>query len=149
MENAIVILLSVLAVFMLLVIALYNHLDRLRFRLDRNLHHARKDLAEWVALCAELKPGCDSDWRKAKHNWQKTACLQALVLEMKDLNSPEKLDAQEALLEFCYLYSDMARRYNARLESPLLGRAARLLGFRPYTPLDFYPDVKLPGSENE
>lgn len=143
MDNFIAIVLALLAVCMLAVIAVYNRLDRLRFRLDTMLKRARPGLEDWIEACEALQPGCADAYRQARRNWQRTACLQDMVAAVKE-NSEEKLDAQEALLDFCYRYSRMAESYNKSITAPLIARLAKVMGFRPYAPLDFYPDVTVP-----
>lgn len=148
MDNFIAIVMSVLAICMLVVIAIYNNLDRLRFRLDTMLRRANPELEDWLEACEALQPGCTREYRQTKRNWQRSACLQALVSEVTE-NSEDKLDAQEALLDFCYRYSQMAEKYNRKVTDPVTGGLARLLGFRPYALLDFYPDVTVPRPDGD
>lgn len=148
MDSFVAILMALFAVCMLVVIGIYNNLDRLRFRLDRMLKGAWPALNDWVEECEALQPGVAAEYKAARPNWKKTQCLQAMVLACRE-NSEEKLDIQESLLDFCYRYSQMTEKYNRKVTDPLTGGLARLLGFRPYTPLDFYPDVTVPQPEKE
>lgn len=143
MDSFIAIVLAILAICMLVLIAIYNDMDRRRFRLDRMLKGAWPALNDWVEACEELRPGCAAEYRKAKQNWKRTACLQDMVTQVPE-NSEEKLDIQEQLLDFCYRYSQMAMGYNKKIEDPIGGKLVQLLGFKPYAPLDFYPDVQVP-----
>lgn len=142
------ILMALFSLCMLIVIAVYNRLDRLRFRMDRMLKDAWPHLDVWARICEELQPGCSAEYRKAKPNWKRTACLQDMILNVTE-NSEEKLDLQVQLLDFCYRYSQLAYNYNRKLEDPLTGKLAQLLGFKPYTPLDFYPGVDVPLKKRE
>ncbi len=147
MDSFLIILLGILVLAMLALIAYYNHLDRLRFRLDRLLKGAKPALEDWVEECEALQRGVSAAYKAAKGNWRKTACLQAMVTECR-ANSEEKLDIQEQMLEFCYRYSQLAEQYNQKLDTAG-GQLARLLGFQPYSILDFYPDVHLPQGEKK
>lgn len=143
MDSFVAILMAIFAVCMLVVIAIYNNMDRMRFRLDRMLKGAKPALDDWAEACEELQPGCAAEYRKAKQNWKRTACLQEMVTQVPE-NSEEKLDIQEQLLDFCSRYSQMAFSYNKKIEDPISGKLVQLLGFKPYTPLDFYPDIQVP-----
>ncbi len=148
MDSFVAIVMAILAVCMLVLIAIYNNLDRMRFRLDRMLKGAWPALNDWADACEELKPGSAAEYRKARQNWKRTACLQEMVRQVTE-NSEEKLDIQEALLEFCHRYSQMTLSYNKKIEDPITGKLARLMGFKPYTPLDFYPDIQVPKKNEE
>ena len=91
MDSFIAIVLAILAICMLVLIAIYNDMDRRRFRLDRMLKGAWPALNDWVEACEELRPGCAAEYRKAKQNWKRTACLQDMVTQVPE-NSEEKLD---------------------------------------------------------
>lgn len=146
MEDFFVILLSLVAIAVLVLIGVYNSLDRLRFRLDRMLKSARPALNDWAEECERLQPGVAAAYRAARPNWKKIACLKEMV-DACSANSEEKLEIQEQLLDFCYRYSELAEKYNQKVTAPLTGWLARFLGFRPYAPLDFYPDVTVPKPE--
>lgn len=148
MDSFVAIVMAILAVCMLVLIAIYNNLDRMRFRLDRMLKGAWPALNDWADACEELKPGSAAEYRKARQNWKRTACLQEMVTQVPE-NSEEKLDIQEQLLDFCYRYSQMAYNYNKKIEDPITGKLVQLLGFKPYTPLDFYPDIQVPKKNEE
>ena len=36
-----------------------------------------------------------------------------------------------------------------KIEDPITGKLAQLMGFKPYTPLDFYPGVQVPMKKTE
>lgn len=147
MEDILILLIGILVLIMLALIAWYNHLDRLRFRLDRLLKGAMPALDDWADACEALHPGAAEGYRKAKRNWEKTACLQAMVETVAE-NSAKKLDIQEQLLDFCYQFRCLAEKYNEKLESALFGKLARAMGFRPYAVLDFYPHIRPAKPEN-
>lgn len=141
MEDILIILLGVLALTVIVLVSLYNNMDRLRYRLDTLLRRARPALDEWVDICHSLHPGSGDEYRQAKRNWQKTACLQKMVETVKE-NSEEKLTLQEDLLDFCYQFRYMAEKYNEKLESSVFNKLYYAMGFRPYAVLDFYPDIR-------
>ena len=148
MEDVLIILGAVLSLAVIVLIGLYNHLDRLRFHMDRLLAGAADGLDAWVACCEALSPGCGEAYHAAKKNWARTACLRDLAEGVRG-SSEAKLSAQIELLEFCHRYNDLAERFNRWLDAPLAGRLAARLGFRPYAPLDFYPDVPRPQVKQE
>lgn len=141
MEDILIILLGILALAVIVVVSLYNNMDRLRYRLDTLLRRARPALDEWADMCQSLHPGSADEYRRARRNWQKTACLQKMVETVKE-NSEEKLNLQEELLDFCFQFRYMAEKYNDKLESSVFKKLYHVLGFRPYTPLDFYPHIR-------
>ncbi len=140
MDQFTAILMAIFALAVLLVIGVYNKADSRRFRLDRLLNRERAAIEAWVAECERLQAGASADYRASKKNWQRSACLQAMVGAVKE-NSEKKLELQEQLLDFCYSFRLAAQEYNKKLEDPLTGKLLHLMGFRPYTALDFYPDV--------
>ncbi len=148
MEDIMIIITGILVVLMLLVIALYNRMDRLRFRLDRLMHHASDALDDWADICHELHPGSADAYRKARKNWEKLACLQQMVSVVTE-NNEEKLNIQEQLLDFCSQLRQLADRYNDTLDGSILGGFYRMLGFLRYTPLDFYPYIQLPTDKTD
>lgn len=145
MQNIIIVLLAILSVAMIVLIAIYNGLDRMRFFMDRLLKAVEPGLDDWVDACEALRPGCGEAYRSAKKNWERTAILHDLIDTVRE-DSEEKQDAQEALLDFCHSYNAVAERYNARLAGAL-GQVASRMGFHPYGELDFYPGVRLPEQE--
>lgn len=140
MEDILIILLGLIALAVIAVVSLYNNMDRQRYRLDTLLRRAHPALDEWADICQSLHPGSADEYRRAKRNWQKMACLQQMVETVKE-NSEEKLDLQEQLLDFCFQFRYMADKYNEKLESSVFKKFYHALGFRPYTPLDFYPNI--------
>ena len=141
MEDVLIILLGILAVAMIAVISLYNHMDRRRYRMDCLLRRVLPTLDDWADICQELHPGSADEYRQARKNWQKTACLQKMVETVTE-NSEEKLDLQEQLLDFCYQFRCLAETYNEALESGIFAKLYRALGFHPYAALDFYPHIR-------
>ena len=141
MEDVIIILLGILAVAVIAVISLYNHMDRQRYRMDCLLRRVRPMLDDWADICQDLHPGSADEYRRARKNWQKTACLQHMVETVTE-NSEEKLDLQEQLLDFCYQFRCIAEKYNEKLDTALFGKLYQTLGFHPYTVLDFYPHIR-------
>lgn len=141
MEDIFVILMGLLALAVIAVISLYNHMDRQRYRLDCLLRRARPALDEWAEICQSLQPGAADEYFRARRNWQKTACLQQMVETVKE-NSEEKLDLQEQLLDFCYQFRFIAEKYNEKLASSVFAKLYGVLGFKPYTVLDFYPHIR-------
>lgn len=142
MEDVMIVLIALLCAAVIALIAVYSYLDRRRFYMDRLIQSARPALDRWARACGALSPGADGPYFQARRNWERTACLRRLVEEVPG-SSPEKLEAQEDLLEFCHRYNKLAQRYDQTVQSPLLAPAARLFRFRPYGQLDFYPDVRL------
>ena len=140
MDQITAVLMAIFAICLLIVIGVYNKADSQRFRLDRALKREKEALEAWVAECERLQPGAAEKYRGAKKNWQKTACLQEMVTEVKE-NSERKLELQEQLFDFCYSYDRMAETYNKRVQDPFQGKILAVLGFRPYTPLDFFPGL--------
>lgn len=63
------------------------------------------------------------------------------MVETVKENSEEKLNLQEELLDFCFQFRYMAEKYNDKLESSVFKKLYHVLGFRPYTPLDFHPHI--------
>ena len=141
MEDILIIAAAVLVAVMLALICVYNYLDRRRFFIDRLLGANQTTLDAWAKACGALSPGADEAYCKAKRNWERTAHIQRMVDTVKE-NSIEKLELQESLLDFCFHYNELAQRYNRALENPLLASVARLFRFRPYTLLDFFPDIQ-------
>ena len=140
MEDVWIILVGLLVILMLAVIFVYNHYDRLRFRLERCYHAAREPLDQWVRLCAEQRGGDDAGYSRCRNLADKTACIRALVESTE--TGEEKLTVQESLLEFCGSFNFQAEKYNRQLTTTLSGRLAGLLGFRPVGKIDFYPDIR-------
>lgn len=140
MENVMIAGMGLLAAAMLVVIFVYNGLDRRRFHLERMVKRHKEGLDEWAQACEALRPGCAREYFAARKLPDQLRCLRQMAQETPE-NSDDKLDAQERLLDFCYNFSQMADDYDRRLERPLIGKLGRLLGFRPVGGLDFYPDV--------
>ena len=140
MEDVWIILVGLLVVLMLAVIFVYNHYDRLRFRLERCYHAAREPLDQWVRLCAEQRGGDDAGYSRCRKLADKTACIRALVESTE--TGEEKLTVQESLLEFCGSFNFQAEKYDRQLTTTLSGRLAGLLGFCPVGKIDFYPDIR-------
>lgn len=140
MENVIILLMTLVMVAMLIVIFVYNGLDRRRFRLERLFKRNKVALDDWVRACEQIRPDCGKAYFAAKKLPEQMERLRQIVQEVRE-NSEDKLDIQEQLLDFCYHFSRMAADYDRRLESPLTGWLARLLGFKAVGGLDFYPDV--------
>lgn len=147
MEDFIIIVVAILVVIMLAVVGLYNGMDRRRYRMDCLFRRCQPALNDWADACEEIQPGCSQSYRKARRNWQKLECLQEMVGTVTD-NSEEKLELQEMLLDFCYQFRQLAEPYNERLQGPILGELYRMLGFRHYTAIDFYPYIQ-PGNKAE
>lgn len=140
MNQITAILMAIFAIAALILIGIYNKADSQRFRLDRMLHKERELLDAWVTACERLQPGSSAAYRGTKKNWERTAFLQQMVLDVTE-NSEEKLELQERLLEFCYSFRQQVERFNKKLSDPTQGKLLKVLGFRPYTAPDFYPGV--------
>ncbi len=140
MENVGIILITLVVLAMLIVIFIYNYLDRRRFHLERMFKGHKALLDEWVRACEQLRPGCGGAYFAAKKLPEQMECLRALVQSVTE-NSEDKLERQEELLDFCYNFTSMSAGYDRALARPLIGKVGRLLGFRPVGGLDFYPDV--------
>ncbi len=148
MDNFLIILTALLCAVMIGVILIYNNLDRKRFYMDRSLKGAQPQLDKWAKLCGELSPGSDEAYFQAKTNAERLACIEQMVSTVTE-NTPEKLELQEDMLDFCYSFNQLADRYNDRLDNALLGPIARRLRFRPYCAIDFYPLIKAPEDPTE
>lgn len=146
MEDVLIVLIGIAFALVIAVISLYNHLDRYRYRLDIMIRRARPALDEWADICESLHPHSADAYRRAKRDWKKMEYLQQMAETVKE-NNEEKLELQEQLLEFCYQFRIMAEKYNEKLNSSLFGAFYRLLGFKPCTILDFYPNIQTGGAE--
>lgn len=133
-------LMAIASAVMLVVVFIYNGLDRRRFHLERMFKRNKEQLDDWVRACEKLAPNCGEAYFAAKKLPEQMECLRKIVRQVRE-NSEEKLDIQEQLLDFCYHFSRMADEYDGKLQSPVTGGVARLLGFKAVGGLDFYPDV--------
>ena len=146
MESVLVILIAIAALLFIIVSAIYNSLDRMRFFMDRMLKRLKPQIDEWAEECEREDPGCADAYFAAKKNWEKTACLRDLAAAASG-GSEKKLSMQDELMEMFTSYNSMAERYNAKLENPFFSKVASLLRFQPYAVVDFYPDVTMPEKE--
>ena len=141
MEDFMIIVVAVLVVIMLAIIGLYNGMDRRRYRMDCMFRRCQAALNDWADACEELQNGSSGEYRRARRVWEKLAALQKMVETISE-NSEEKLEIQETLLDFCYQFRQLAEPYNEKLSGPILGGLYQTLGFRHYTPIDFYPHIQ-------
>lgn len=142
MEDFIIIVIGIFVVIMLAVIGLYNGMDRRRYRMDCIFRRCQPALNDWADACEELQSGSSEEYRKARRIHEKLACLQKMIENVTE-NSEEKLELQEMLLDFCYQLRQLAEPYNERLSGPIFGSVYKVLGFKYYTPIDFYPHIQV------
>ena len=141
MTDFLIILVAIIVFLLIILIFLYNRLDRKRFYLDRNLKKNRDALDQWVRACDKISPGSGTEYFSAKKNHEKLACIEKLVRSVQK-DSEEKLEIQESLLDFGAYFNELAAGYNHTLENSPLRKIYAFLGFKRYPPIEFYPDLK-------
>ena len=150
------IIICILVLAMIVVILVYNGFDRQSFRIDSQWKYVKRQMDNWVnateSLCLPDHPEIGESVRgyraskktRDKAKWARKLFEDTFYVRYMETIEPQlqeywdaKYDLEEELAEFTLIYSDMAEKYNQRLESKFRGSIAKLLHLKPYPKLDF------------
>lgn len=153
MEDFLIIVVCIIWILLIIVVLIYLNMDKHRFRIRRLWGHFQQPLDEWINLTGELLNAAPSAFEEAeaaakaieayssaKNVEGKSDVLSSLPQagepEFSSGEISEILDKRDELCEelsiFCADYNRTASILHSRLDTPVIGKIARLLRFHDY-----------------